>query len=1009
MTPPKKENYIKNPFPGLRPYNPEESLLFFGRDNESREILRKLLDNRFVAVTGASGSGKSSLIQCGVLSEIRRLSSGKQPDWSIISFRPGNEPLFSLATALQGFMSARGTYKHTVEEIFKILRDDTVAVADLLKTPSGDSHGKMLIVVDQFEDLFRMNHTVENLKAEQERETLIRFLSDIATGPENDIYVIIAMRSDLISECSQFKEFTNLINKSNYLVPRMTHDNYREVIESPLRAVGVTIEPGLVDVILGDLDDSSESLPVLQHALMRTYSMWAELEQPQRPIGLTDYNSAGTLGNAMSQHADELFGKLTVEEKRICEGVFKNIAGKGPDNRGIRRPARISDLAQIIQSPEENLIKVIDNFRDNEGSFITPHKNLILGSDSYVDLSHESLINLWPRLNTWVEEEDASVMMYLRLSELSAMFQQGRTGLMKNPDLQTAVNWRNSNNPTLAWARKYDPAFERAMVYLRTSEKTFIEAEEQRKNLQKARIRRIKIFSRILGSIAFIAGLFMIIAFLQKSIAENKRIIAESESMEARQQRIVAEKNAATATQRLTEVDSIALAARRNEIAALQMTEITERRRRDAERVAEVARREQAAALALKDETQKMRMVSVAKSMSLRSLRMPGRKDLQSLLAYQAYLFNKRNNGHYNDADIYAGLYNIAKEYGNINYRKFSGHEGEIRSLAFVPGRSEFFTSGSDGRVIKWDLGRHEQNLQVIYSDSDIYDVIAVSRDADWLACGGTGPDIRMIPVRGNEPGYELKGHSGKVSSLIFSYDGNYLYSAALDGKVMKWDLSARTSVDVSTGEIAVTSIELSGDNRFLAGLSKNGEALVWNPDDRSEKINIRTEGKVISSLRFKPEENILGVGYSDGVVELWDVMERKRISTITAHNAGINNIRFNGRMAQMATTDSDGTIKIWDTEDYDCPPLNFDDNEGLIVAIDFSPDGQFILSGSLGRVDNLVGRPTLADSLVTGVCSGVSRNFTPGEWIAYVGRDIEYEETCREAEYQIRINRVRN
>lgn len=977
MNPGKPENINKNPFPGLRPYNPDESSLFFGRDNESREVIRKLLENRFVAVTGASGSGKSSLIQCGVLSGIKGMSSDTPSGWTTVTFRPGSDSVRNLS--------------------------------ELVKSRHGKEGDKILIIVDQFEDIFRIKSNGGREKSDNEKKALITFLSDVVADSEANAYVVIGMRSDLISECSQFREFTRLINSSNYLVPGMTRENYREVIEGPLKAAGVNIEQELVDTILDDLDERSESLPVLQHTMMRTYRLWMELEQPERPVSLSDYNSAGTIRNAMSVHADELFEKLNPEEKVICEKLFRNITGKGPDNRGIRRPGKIGDLSEIIGCSDEALIKVIQNFRDPGGSFLTPHIEIPLSPETFTDLSHESLVNLWPRLNSWADEEAASVRMYLRLSELSKLFQQGRTGLMKNPDLQLALDWRDKNQPNAAWARKYDPAFERAMVYLRTSEKAFAEAEEQRKNLQKTRIRRIRIFSRILGSIAFLAGLFMMIAFLQKSMAENRRIMAETESNYANEQKVKAEELAAIALRKSLESDSIAESAVNSHLAAVQTTAISERRRVEAQRIAEEARREQVRAVALKAETQKLRMVSVAKSMSLRSLQVSGQRDLQSLLAYQAYLFNSRNDGHYNDADVYAGLYNVAKEYGNVNYRSFSGHNAEIKGLAFVPGKNEFFTSGSDGRILRWDLGRTDQSLQVIHSDSDIYDVIAVSHDAGWLACGGEGPAIRMIPVRGNEPGYELKGHSGKVSSLVFSYDGNYLYSAALDGKVLRWDLSARTSVDVSTGSVAVTSIELSPNNRFLAGLSRNGEVLVWDPEERSDRITIGAEGKFISSLRFNPGQNQLCVGYSDGIVEIWNLDERKLLTTLTAHATGINNIRFNGKLAQMATTATDGTLKVWDTNDFLVTPLTFTDSEGPIVAIDFSPDGQFILSGTLSRIDNIVGRPTLADSLVTGVCAGVTRNFTTEEWIAYAGRDIEYEKTCAGAEYQIRINRIRN
>ena len=112
-----------------------------------------------------------------------------------------------------------------------------------------------------------------------------------------------------------------------------------------------------------------------------------------------------------------------------------------------------------------------------------------------------------------------------------------------------------------------------------------------------------------------------------------------------------------------------------------------------------------------------------------------------------------------------------------------------------------------------------EQNFQVIYSNSEIFGVLDVSPNAEWLACGEGNAGIKMIPINGSEGmQYDLKGHTGEIKSLIFSFDGKSLYSAALDGKVLKWDLSARTSVDLATGLLEITSIDLSSNDKYLAG-----------------------------------------------------------------------------------------------------------------------------------------------------------------------------------------------
>jgi WD40 repeat protein len=390
---------------------------------------------------------------------------------------------------------------------------------------------------------------------------------------------------------------------------------------------------------------------------------------------------------------------------------------------------------------------------------------------------------------------------------------------------------------------------------------------------------------------------------------------------------------------------------------------------------------------------------------------MPEQKDLQTLLAYQAYLFNKSNNGTENDADIYAGLYNVARRYGSTNYKSFTGHNGEIKSIAFLPGKNEFFTSGYDGQVLKWSLEGKEQTFQIIYSGSDIIEVLAVSPDASWLACGSATSSIRMIPLKGNNVGYEMTGHKDKIKSLIFSFDGKYLYSASLDGKVLKWDIAARTSINVTTGSMQITSIDISSNGNYLAGISSDGKVVVWNPEKNSDNFRIETAGKEIKVIRFSPDKNILAIGDVNGNVELWDINLHKKISEVKAHSDQVNDIQFNTTLKQMATASNDKTLKIFnikDPTDLTEPPITFTDNEGFVLVMQFSPDGQLIISGAYEGNQNLVSRPSHVDYLVRDICNIVSRNMTQDEWNNYVAKDIPLEKTCQNRSYNIKVDPIR-
>lgn len=1004
-----------SPFPGLRSFTPEESEYFFGRDRESEEIFLKLLRNRFVAITGASGSGKSSIVLSGLIPRIKSLSDSGNAKWRTITVRPGSDPVRNLAAALAGNGFSGDPESEPAKEILRLLKEEPDGIGDAIRNARARFSGKTLLFIDQFEELFREGSFKSLPDRDREVTRFINLLTNSVSHNNPDIYLVVAIRSDLITECSQYRGFTNLINGSSYMVSRMNNESLREAIVGPVKTIGAEIDPDLVELLVSEVSGPDYQLPILQHALMRTWLRWKELDEPDRPIDFSDYFAIGTIRDSISRHADELYEKLDARGKLICERLFKNITGPGPDNKGIRLPLSIKDLKSAIQCGYDELIQVVEEFRNPAISVLTPHYSVPLADNSVVDLSHESIILLWTRLRQWVAGESASVQMYLRLSETSALYQQGKAGLLKQPELQLALNWREQNKPTLSWAVKHDPAFERAMVFLRTSEKESLEAEERKARHNRWRLKRIRIISSIFGGLAILAGLITLIALGSKLSADKKRRTVEKQKVEVEAQKSLAEEYACAALVQSLLSDSVAAAARMEQdterMLRLKAENDIASGRRQIESIARegsLARMMADSAFRLKDETQRLRMVSLAKSMSLRSLQLPAEDELQPLLAYQAYRFNNGNKGSRNDADIYAGLYNVAKNKGSTRIKNFTGMDSHVKSIAFIPGKNEFFSSDSGGNILRWDMASEDQSFRVVYSGDEVVDVMAVSPESEWLAFGAADNKIGVLPVEGNDKGFELNGHTGKIRSLVFSYDGNYLYSAALDGKVLKWDLTARTSTDIGTGAMQVTSIALSINNNYIAGISDQGLGLVWNPGQNGRNLIIGSDGRKIRNIRFKPDDDRIAVGYDDGTIELWDIAAGERITGFKAHQGGINDIRFNGNNSQMATAATDGTLKLWDTGDLTAAPVTFTDNEGVVVAFDFSPDGGVILSAVASEKPKMIARPAFADTFAADGCTYVTRNFTPEEWLAYVGKDIAYEETCEGADLRIRIKQIR-
>jgi Anaphase-promoting complex subunit 4 WD40 domain/WD domain, G-beta repeat len=1008
---PKREIKEFNPFPGLRPFAPEDSNLFFGRETESDEVILKLINNRYITITGTSGTGKTSLIYGGVLPKIKNLKINESSIWRIISIRPGNDPFGNLADAISNGLSDPGKDRIERALILSGLQDNHGNFSDIVRKYMIKHDDNILLVIDQFEEIFRY---FTPGKSEISNTTAIKFAEFLINSiikPDVNVFIILTMRSEFIGEFSHYKGLAKLVNNSNYLVPDMGTENWKEAIERPVNFAGAKIDPKLVETLLNDLRDKTGQLPVLQHVMMRTWSHWQQLDEPDRPIGQSDYESVGTIDNALSIHAEEAYAGLSQRGKEICAVLFKTITRKGSDNRGLRHPSDIETIKSIAGCSREEIFEVIEKFREPLLSFITQLPDVDLSERSVIDLQNECLIRLWDRLKNWINCEDSSMQIYLRISEASALYQEAKTGLLRPPDLQQAINWRNQQNPTLTWAVQYNPAFERAMVYLRTSEKVYLEEEQNKIRLQKRKTKRNRQILTLLGITVLLAVGIMLFEYMQRLTAERQIMLSEKQKIEAVRAKAVADSFAVVVLKHNIISDSTAAVASQKAEEAKAQKVVADVQKSFAEKNAQEALHQKKLAEEQRDATQRLRMLSIGKSMSLKSLQMSAQKDLQTLLAYQAYLFNKKNKGPENDADIYAGLYNVALHNGSVNYKSFIGHTGDIRSITFVPGKNEFFTSGDDGKVLKWSLEKKDQTLQVVYSGNDIIEVLAVSPDASWLACGSSSSSIRMIPLKGNNIGYEMNGHKGGIKSLIYSYDGKYLYSAALDGKVLKWDIAARTSINVSTGLMELTSIDVSSKGNYLAGISTDGNVVVWNPEQTSDNFRIETAGKNIRVVKFNPDNNLLAIGDADGDVQLWDINLHKKLSEVKAHDGQVNDIQFNASLKQMATAGNDKKLKIFNIKeptDLTEPPVTLSDNEGFVLVMQFSPDGQMIISGESGNGNNLIRRPSHVDYLVNDICNLVSRNMTQEEWNVYVGKDIPLEKTCLKNNLNIKIEPIK-
>ena len=481
---------LSNPFPGLRCFLSEEDYLFFGRHEQIEDLLRRLRTNRLVAVVGTSGSGKSSLVRAGLLPAV--LGGGMAQAgsaWEIAVMRPGGSPMAHLAHAL----CEAGLYDADAEDaVFHLqatLSRSRNGLIEAVRQSGAAAGSRLLLVVDQFEELFRFNRA--GTSGQEEAIAFVNLLLHATQQADQHVYVVLTMRSDFLGECSQFLGLAEAVNDGEFLIPRMTRDQIQEAIEGPILVRGAQIAPRLLFRLLNDVQDDQDQLPVLQHALLRTWDLW-RLSQGRgvSALDLEHYQAIGGMNEALSRHADEIFDAFPSDSHRTAAArIFKALTERGPDGRGIRRPTRVGRLEAIAAVEGPIIHGVIEAYRAPGVTFLMPPVSSALGDQSVIDISHESLMRVWRRLRGWVEEEAQSARIYRRLQESAALHGEKRAGLYHDPDLQIALSWREASEPNSAWAGQYGGGFAEATAFLDTSREA---AEREANERETARQRELE-------------------------------------------------------------------------------------------------------------------------------------------------------------------------------------------------------------------------------------------------------------------------------------------------------------------------------------------------------------------------------------------------------------------------------------------------------------------------------------------------------------------------------------
>lgn len=963
------------PYPGLRPFQHNEADIFFGREEQIDQLLKKLQKSRFLAVIGPSGCGKSSLVRAGMTAA---LEAGFLTDagarWRIVDLRPGEEPMERLANA---FLSPAVQGKEHRDDpeatlfVQAMLRRGPRGLIEVLHEQPLPKNANLLLVVDQFEEIFRFRRE----GGADEADAFVALLLATAAQREVPVYVVITMRSDFLGDCAVFSGLPEAMNESQFLTPRLTREQAEAAIMKPARVFGGKVEPLLVNRLLNDMSSDPDQLPVLQHALMR---MWNEAnkrlagehhDDAQSPVIITldDYKKVGTLAVALSDHANEVYDNLSKRQQHIAEIMFRQLTERGIGKRDIRRPARLNDVAKIAGAEIEEVMEVVEAFRKSNRSFVMPPVGVTLRPKTMLDIGHESLIRNWDHLNKWADDEARAAVFYRHLKQTAIGWANKDAELWGGVNLERAREWKDEHKPTPEWAARYGSEEEYAVTtkFLSASETQWKAQQQHAKDEKERKVKEEVEFLR-LGEKAqearkfkwLTAALALVVLLLIGAVAWafQQRQLALSKSEEAMQQKDEAQKKTREALDSKAELEIqveetkrqkglaevAASKAETQEKLARENADEAEKQRKEAENAKQLAEGQRREALRQRGIAERRKRDAEAASYisygsQLGALAELTRNQQATLLKPSVQLAQESMSITYTASGYQAlsqGLALLPRPIATIKYK------GEVKNAVFSADGTGLITrEGEDSKTVRmWPSVVKDDNSVRTLDENDpasknVGQVAALSTHGSYQAI--VSNDSKTLRVLETATGKEVASLSADKSFrpawIIFSPDESRQYLAAPDDdkSLLIWDvINNRKVARLSNLPDVPTKTILSANGKYLATASWNSAAAVYNVATQ-EKVGMISPGKNISMMLFSPDEEV------------------KYLATVREDT--LNSARSEKKASskkQAGTRDRYyQTAQVWEVKtarEVARMPCN-----GNIHRIALTPDGKYLATGS--------------------------------------------------------------
>lgn len=834
------------PYRGLEFFDEAHSDYFFGREELTHRLIDLLHSQSFVAVIGASGSGKSSLIRAGLIAQLRQ---GKKlpgsENWRIKLLTPTEHPLKSLAAA---FIDSELSELERAEQLRRaevFLQDKGAGLAQLVRASLSvesssktrlphQTHPRLLLVIDQFEEVFTL---AEGSQSERERQEFLQCLLEALTLAGDCLSIVLVLRADFLNKCSLYPDLIQQIERHQVMVPPLKYEQIKATIVRPAQKVGLVCEPNLVYTMMSDVIGAPGELPLLQYTLLE---LWRRRRMGSEGgvarLALDAYQELGGVRGTLQKRATEVFYSLTAEEQLVAKRIFLALTQLGEGTEDTRRRVMKAELVsprfpiELVERVLEKLVaaKLVVTSQEivTHGAAVHSHlkpepsltnqehseADLGISCDSspeqpvsscwwsheIVDVTHEALIRNWPLLREWLDESREMLRRQRRIE-------------------QAAQEWISAGQPATGEYLLHGLRLRDAEDFLKIYPQELSAVAQTYINISCAEMRRARRESRQLR----IAIPSLLVAMLAVVLSQYHMVIQSQAKKDNQLQ-------AAAVRERAAIAQSILQDPQADPMAALLIGR-----------------------LAAED----------------------------SAASYEA------------QSSLRAALQELRLQ---LNLQ---GHQAAVPHITFSPNRQYLATASLDGTIRLWAI-----NPQTIYNTrllpAQVLSWSAEQRSSaairglhfspdgqQVLAIATDSPLVKIWSVQSGEVVQQLAS-SAAVIQASYSPTGDWIATAHADGSLALWR--------AATGELQIrlpqsrisTSLQFSADGKTLLTAAEDGTVQLWRlqptPTATLEPAATFSHGEPLRMVQFGPQGRSIATLGQSGTIKLWRTESGQPLSTFS-------------------------------------------------------------------------------------------------------------------------------